>query len=142
MSLEKWLYYAQAFHLVLRDEPLFSDALEAWKWGPVVPEVYHQYSGFGSGSIVVAHDAPLVELGQSMQTFLTQVVGFLCRHTSMNLSRATHLEAPWIDASDQQDVMPQSAIKSFFRSLMSDFQDILRTRLSRLQLKKVWAYQI
>jgi uncharacterized phage-associated protein len=39
-KLQKLLHYAQAWHLVWDDEPLFPDRIEAWANGPVVKSVY------------------------------------------------------------------------------------------------------
>ena len=126
MSLEKWLYYAQAFHLVLNDEPLFPDEIEAWKWGPVIPAVYKKYQVCGSAPIVLPEDGPLAPIGNAVEFFLIQVVDFLCRHTSMNLSRATHLETPWKDASESTDnKISQSSLKGYYRSLINDGEKVL-----------------
>lgn len=46
LKLQKLLYYAQAWHLVFRQEPLFTDRIEAWRHGPVVPSVFRQYRHF------------------------------------------------------------------------------------------------
>ena len=41
MSLQKLLYYVQAWHLAITDRPLFEEQIKAWKDGPVVPQVWH-----------------------------------------------------------------------------------------------------
>src|SRR5690606_18126590 len=41
MSLQKLLYYAQAWHLAVTGEPLFDEQFKAYKDGPVVPQVRH-----------------------------------------------------------------------------------------------------
>ena len=41
LKLQKLLYYSQGCFLALRDEPLFDSPIEAWTYGPVVPEVYN-----------------------------------------------------------------------------------------------------
>ena len=40
LKLQKMLYYEQGFHLAAFDTPLFDENIEAWMFGPVVPEVY------------------------------------------------------------------------------------------------------
>jgi len=126
MSLEKLVYYAQAFHLVLKDEPLFPDEIEAWKWGPVVPSVYKKYATYGADSIVLPMDGSLAAIGNGIETFLIQVIGFFCRHTAVNLSRATHLEAPWIEAIQSDDTgIRQSTLKAYYRSLMNEGEQAL-----------------
>ena len=43
LKLQKLLYYAQGVTLALTGKPLFSDPIEAWQHGPVVPSVYRLY---------------------------------------------------------------------------------------------------
>jgi uncharacterized phage-associated protein len=126
MSLEKLTYYAQAFHLVLKDEPLFRDEIQAWKLGPVIPSVYKRYAGYGSDPIVLPIEDAVASSGSEIETFLAEVVGFFCRHTSINLSRATYLENPWIDASESSDnTISQSSLKTFYRALTEDGENAL-----------------
>lgn len=51
LHLQKILYYLQANELVHNEEPLFNEAIEKWRLGPVIPEVYHEYKEFGSQPI-------------------------------------------------------------------------------------------
>lgn len=44
-KLHKLLYYAQAWHLVWEEEPLFREHIEAWANGPVVPALYPLHKG-------------------------------------------------------------------------------------------------
>src|SRR5688572_8488221 len=45
LKLQKLLYYAQAWALVLLDQPLFAENFQAWVHGPVLPSVYRKYQG-------------------------------------------------------------------------------------------------
>ena len=47
LKLQKLVYYAQAWHLALRDVPLFEEDFEAWVHGPVIPALYQEYKKFG-----------------------------------------------------------------------------------------------
>ena len=52
MKLIKLMYVSQGLSLSLLDRPLFNnDNIEAWKFGPVVPSVYHEFKHFKSGPI-------------------------------------------------------------------------------------------
>lgn len=52
MQLIKLLYIAQGFSLALLDKALFDDdSIQAWKYGPVVPSIYHEFKRFGSSPI-------------------------------------------------------------------------------------------
>ena len=126
MSLEKLIYYAQAFHLVLKDEPLFPDEIEAWKLGPVIPSVYRTYAGFGASPIDLVSGSVANVLGKEVERFLVSVVSFFGRHTAINLSRATHIESPWIEANQSSDnAISQSSLKYFYRSLVDDGEQAL-----------------
>ena len=55
LQLQKILYYIQKDFLN-RDDLAFSDAIEAWQFGPVVPNVYYHYCGYGAMPISSAHE--------------------------------------------------------------------------------------
>lgn len=43
IKLQKLLYFAHGFHLVLKGSPLVSEQIEAWNYGPVIPMIYHKF---------------------------------------------------------------------------------------------------
>ena len=47
LKLNKLVYYTQVESLRCYGEALFCDDIEAWQYGPVVPEVYSVYKRFG-----------------------------------------------------------------------------------------------
>lgn len=47
LQLQKILYYIQR-EFLQQGKMAFSEEIEAWQFGPVVPEVYKQYCGFGA----------------------------------------------------------------------------------------------
>src|SRR3989344_4053148 len=46
-KLQKLVYYAQAWSLVLNNKKLFNEPIEAWVHGPAVRSLYVQYKKFG-----------------------------------------------------------------------------------------------
>ena len=54
-QLQKILYYIQKDFLQ-RDEIAFSDDIEAWQFGPVVPNVYYHYCGYGAMPISITKE--------------------------------------------------------------------------------------
>lgn len=48
LQLQKILYYIQKEFLQTRNEVMFYDDIEAWQFGPVVPNVYYYFCGFGA----------------------------------------------------------------------------------------------
>ncbi|SEF89075.1 Panacea domain-containing protein [Lachnospira multipara] len=55
LQLQRILYYIQKDFLK-RNEIAFPDNIEAWQFGPVVPNVYYHYCGFGSMRIFITND--------------------------------------------------------------------------------------
>src|SRR5258708_23306539 len=131
MSLEKLIYYAQSFHLVLHDRPLFPDETMAWQNGPVVRAVYTRYAVFGAAPII-PDDAKGAALPNEVKQHLIEIVSFFGRYTAIRLSDATHMEQPWSAARDevsanvtQGSVIPQIAMKSYYRALINEGEEAL-----------------
>jgi|SRR6185312_12069435 len=94
MKLQKLVYYAQAWHLVWEDRELFSEEIQAWANGPVVPCLYslHQGSfslspGFFQGDIsrLTTHSKDVID----------RVLKFYGDKDAQWLSDLTHMEQPW-----------------------------------------------
>lgn len=50
LQLQKILYYLQVYYLK-QGYSLFREEIYAWQHGPVVPEVYYMFSGYGASKI-------------------------------------------------------------------------------------------
>lgn len=61
LQLQKILYYIQKGFLKRFDEPAFSDSIEAWQFGPVVPNVYYHFCGSGAMPIDITYDGIEIE---------------------------------------------------------------------------------
>lgn len=46
-QLQKILYFVQRRYLRTTGEPLFPENFEAWRLGPVIPDVYYAFCGYG-----------------------------------------------------------------------------------------------
>lgn len=51
MKLQKLVYFAHGWHLGFGQGALSDKNAEAWRWGPVFPDLYHAVKRWGSGSI-------------------------------------------------------------------------------------------
>lgn len=56
LQLQRILYSVQK-DLLKRGSPAFSDDIEAWEFGPVVPNVYFDFCGFGAMFISISKGA-------------------------------------------------------------------------------------
>lgn len=51
MKLQKLVFYAHAWSLVMTNKPLVKDKVFAWTYGPVIESIYHEFKSFGSTNI-------------------------------------------------------------------------------------------
>lgn len=124
LKLQKLLYYAQAWHLAIHDEPLFSDPIQAWVHGPVVPSVYHRYKDWAWKPIEDNPETP--DLGEHVSSHLTEMMGVYGTMTAYALELLTHQEDPWKIArgnlppdESSSAVISQEDMKRFYRSRMN-----------------------
>lgn len=55
LQLQKILYYIQKDYLS-RGDTAFPDDIEAWQFGPVVPNIYYHYCGYGAMPITFPYN--------------------------------------------------------------------------------------
>lgn len=115
LKLQKVLYFVQANFLVNTDDnhPCFANRIEAWDFGPVIPDVYHEFKRYGSSnipyieeytdfsdglwnsatkkysdSIIMDEDKPKID----------EMVQMCEPYTATALVNITHNQRPWKDA--------------------------------------------
>ena len=94
MSLLKLAYIANGWHLEIYNRPLFHNRIEAWRYGPVIPDMYHAFRPQGIRPTKPLDDYPPVcgETGD----FLEQVYGIYGGMSPFRLSALTHVkDGPW-----------------------------------------------
>lgn len=96
MSLLKLTYIAHGWHLETQNLPLFSNRIEAWQYGPVVPDVYRDFRRQGINVSTPVNSAPNVELSKEDEDFLEQIYSIYGRLAPFQLSDITHVPGgPW-----------------------------------------------
>ncbi|WP_163552204.1 type II toxin-antitoxin system antitoxin SocA domain-containing protein [Candidatus Frankia alpina] len=96
MRLQKLAYYSQAWHLATYGTALFPDEVQAWTFGPVVPQLYSAHRGaYGVRTWVRGDPQRLNDQSRRLVDWVLETYGQL---TGEELSRMTHAEAPWLRA--------------------------------------------
>ena len=118
LRLQKLLYFVQAQFLVERNEPCFDAEIEAWDFGPVVPEVYHEYKFYGASPIPCSSPKDAIEQIHSSDRNSIDIILDDCRkYSTTTLINITHQQDPWKNArKNHNKVITTDAIKSFFAS--------------------------
>ena len=100
MSLLKLTYIAHGWHLEMQNAPLFSNRVEAWQYGPVIPEVYQDFRKQGIEVSTPVPTVPLCEFAQEDENLLEQVWNIYGSMPPFQLSDLTHVPGgPWSIAS-------------------------------------------
>lgn len=114
LKLQKLLYYAQGCTLAITDEPLFNDDIYAWKHGPVVESVYHNYKSFGSNGIEFNEPFDFKSICTKISDILESVYQTFGQFSAWKLRNMTHEETPWKNTV-QGCVIDKDLIKLFFK---------------------------
>ena len=121
LKLQKLLYYVQGFNLALFDKPIFDDIIEAWNYGPVVPNVYYHYKDYGSDAIPLPASYEGAELTANERSLIGLIYQDYGQFSAFKLMDMTHEEPTWINARKRSDkIITQSAMKEYFLTLCED----------------------
>lgn len=115
LKLQKLLYYAQGFHLVLFGKPLFSERIEAWQSGPVVPEVYRFYKRYEPNPLPQPDDFNIEQYDRETQELLDEVYEVYGQYTAPKLMRFTHQEKPWKETPLNEEIS-HDLMKAYFET--------------------------
>lgn len=102
LKLQKLLYYIQVNSLKQLNKLAFNNTIEAWKYGPVIPDVYYNYNHYGRDIITITQ--PVFSLDSPQLKIITEnVIADKGQYTGIALMRMTHKEQPWKIAKEQPD---------------------------------------
>jgi uncharacterized phage-associated protein len=94
--LQKLLYYIQAWHLAINNNPLFNDKIEAWIHGPAIRSIYEEYKSYVANPIDKTPNKDVVqELGIEVTEFIDRILSAYSKYDTATLEYMTHAEDPW-----------------------------------------------
>lgn len=117
LKLQKILYFVQAEFLVTKNQPCFAEKIQAWDFGPVVPDVYYAYRMFGSANIpCIGKSRVSYIISPSDKELLNGVIDECSKYSASALVEITHNQTPWIDAYEPgcNNEITQESIKEYF----------------------------
>ncbi|MBI5345541.1 MAG: SocA family protein [Chlamydiae bacterium] len=122
LKLQKLLYYAQAWYLVLQNKPLFTEDFQAWVHGPALPSQYQRFKNLEWRPIL--EEVTMPKITNDIRSHLTEIVNVFGIETASALELMTHNEKPWLEArkgiaADQpsKEVISKESMRSFYKSM-------------------------
>jgi uncharacterized phage-associated protein len=132
MKLQKLVYFAHGWYLSLTNgQPLIDEKIEAWRYGPVVPSLYHEFKSHGNRPIEMHATDLQIDEGfrivtphlpddRNLLAFIDKIWEVYGKFTAIQLSNITHeSNTPWDETWGSEGVpkntdIDDSVIKKYF----------------------------
>jgi len=97
MKLLKLVYLCQGYHLAFREgRSLINEEVQAWQYGPVIPELYHETKSFRSSPVTSISPRFGEQLTSDQQEVVDAVFDAYKSYSAVQLSDITHRpNTPW-----------------------------------------------
>lgn len=119
LQLQKILYFIQLNFLKILDKIAFNNDIEAWQHGPVVPDVYSLYSGYGGTKIYMTDENIRKMFNSNIEKEIVDKVTILCRSLdAWELVERTHKSGtPWshVYTGRPNEIIPVKLIREYSR---------------------------
>lgn len=127
MQLVKLSYLAQAWSLALRGKRLYGNEIQAWQYGPIIPDLYYATKKYGRNQI------PFTDIGSPKNNyvdlderqFLKSVFEKYGIFDGITLSYLTHQAgSPWditYRESGWGSIIPAPLIRIYYQNLLAQF---------------------
>ncbi|MBU2915864.1 Panacea domain-containing protein [Reichenbachiella agariperforans] len=128
MKLLKLTYIAHGYYLGFFNKPLIQNRVQAWKYGPVIPELYGVIKRFGTSSV----DIELMDLysekdlSEKDEEFISLLWNAYKGSSGTKLSALTHTKgSPWSQVfNGQHNVdIPNDIIADYYSNLINKNMD-------------------
>lgn len=97
LKLQKLVYFAQGFALVRLEHPLFTEEIQAWTYGPVIPVLYEKAKEYGNmpirGNIAAPDSIPTNSEEARVINEMMDMIGRVPAARLVSLSHEPH--TPW-----------------------------------------------
>lgn len=123
LKLQKILYFAQSAFLSLERGALFNEKIEAWKYGPVIPDIYKV---FKSKTDLLSLDDRLSWDFSAISTedisLLKDIWEEFGKYSAKKLVDITHGHGPWKDVYKEwvsNIEITQSSLQEYYSAMFS-----------------------
>lgn len=128
MKLLKMVYLSHGWFMGYNEKPLINQAVEAWKYGPVIDKVYQAFKKYGKSQITSILDIDAdgkighkeFMLDNQTSAFLNVIWETYKKYNGLQLSSLTHIEgSPWdrtIKELGVKNIIPNNYIREYYKS--------------------------
>lgn len=125
LKLIKLVYISHGYHLAFHKKPLLREHVEAWRYGPVIPEIYYAVKEFKGAPVPLDLFAGYLEtaeaVGPESPNLVKEVIAAYGKFDGLQLSAATHKDGtPWhtvYRGKGDRAVIPNSLIQEYYEKL-------------------------
>jgi uncharacterized phage-associated protein len=126
LKLQKLVYIAHGWWLAFKNDKLIEEPVFAWDYGPVIPQIYHEFKIFGSNPIgYLAPGYDCVKDDEEVAGFLDSIWRSYGRFKGSELSAMTHKKGtPWSNAfspGEKGIIIPTESIREHYVSLKEQY---------------------
>jgi uncharacterized phage-associated protein len=140
LKLQKLVYFAHGWYLALVGKPLINEPVQAWKFGPVIPSLYHAFKHYEKESVTNSlpgedvwsplvlggpvnqysvDDGPDEGENEVAKQIIKRVWEVYGRFSAVQLSNLTHApDSPWSNTPDKDKrrsvEIDQDLIRAYF----------------------------
>ena len=124
MQALKLTYIAQGFHLALGYGPFFGERILAWKYGPVIAELYEHLKRISRHPPIIGEEQDIDTslFSDKQKDILSAVFKKYTNFTGWGLSHLTHADgSPWKECyvQGEQREIDESIIEDYFKKIVN-----------------------
>lgn len=130
MKLQKLVFYSKAWIMVWDEDELFTEEIQAWANGAVVPELFKKHKGIFKINAAFIDNGDSSKLSDSQKDGIDKVLGYYGKFSAQQLSDINHQESPWIDARRglhptqiSDDVITPGAMFEYYSGIWTGSED-------------------
>lgn len=137
MKIQKLVYIAHGWALGVLGQPFITEDIQAWKYGPVIQDLYHEFKRYGSGPITdkatnvdldsntlkIIVDTPMLnDTDTDANALVKKIWEVYGKFSGPQLSNITHMpNTPWdvtYNGDHQRKIISNDVIKPHYQELM------------------------
>lgn len=123
LKIQKLAYFVQGFALKRLEHPLFTEEIQAWTYGPVIPALYKKLKHFGSNPITGCLESPdAITNDEDAIRVINEVMDKLGKLSAPQLVELSHQDkSPWAAAwkEERYSRIPLWQMAIYFENMLS-----------------------